>query len=252
MSMAEVYKVKQAVDKLNKMIEVGNFSEEEKKKMKFSYDKLKRWSREQVIESNFDGKSYFIPETEFEKIHRINMLLHIDGKTLEQAKRELMVDGLIEKEKESEEQKRYQDFMDQVMNKYNEESFKPIKENISNMNHDMNKQMEVMLQQICLLTSEVKDLKKIIGDQQLLLENQTPLLLEDKISTEEQTKIEEETKKQVAAAVTEQTETITKEMEELKKTVQQQQLLLEKQENEKTTENKKRKGFFSRMFSKEK
>ncbi|MCC2380922.1 hypothetical protein LKM00_26350 [Bacillus wiedmannii] len=247
--MAEVYKVKQAVDKLNKMIEVGNFSEEEKKKMKFSYDKLKRWSREQIINSNFDGKSYFIPETEFEKIHRINMLIHMDGKTLEQAKRELMVDGLIEKEKESEEQKRYQNFMDQVMNKYNEESFEPIKQNISNMNHDMNKQMEAMFQQICLLTDEVKDLKKIIGDQQLLLENQAPILLEDKTSTEDQSKTEEETQKQIAVAVNKETESFAKEMEELKKTVQQQQLLLEKQENEKTTENKKRKGFFSRIFS---
>ncbi|MCU5201637.1 MULTISPECIES: hypothetical protein [Bacillus cereus group] len=250
--MGELYKIKTAAEKLNELISKSSFSEEKKKRLYFSTDRLKRWAREEVIRSNFSSNSYYISENEFENILKLNVMIGLDGKTIEQATKELLVGSVLEKEEQMEEDRdKYEHVIQEALVRYSDGLKQPIEnigESLTEFETILLGHIQNMNEQIIHLSKEVSKLNGKVEDQNLLLENKTPLLLEGK-TEEELSKSNEETKKEIAAAVSEQTETFVKEMEELKKTVQQQQLLLEKQENEKTTENKKRKGFFSRMFS---
>ncbi|MDA1569394.1 hypothetical protein PDK93_25430 [Bacillus cereus] len=254
--MGELYKIKTAAEKLNELIAKSNFSEEKKKRLYFSTDRLKRWAREEVIRSNFSSNSYYISENEFENILKLNVKIGLDGKTIEQATKELLVGSVLEKEEQMEEDRdKYEHVIQEALVRYTDGLKQPIEDvgrSLTEFETILLGHIKNMSDQIQYLSQEVAQLNGKVDDQKLLLENQAPLLLEEKTETEEDvSKAREETKKEIAAAVIEQTETFVKEMEELKKTVQQQQLLLEKQENEKVTENKKRKGFFSRMFSKD-
>lgn len=261
--MGELHKIKTAAEKLNDLISKSSFSKEKKESLYFTTDRLKRWARTDVIRSNRDSNAYFISEDEFENILKLNVLITLEGKTIEQSKKELMIGSVLEKEEQLEENRStYGRVIEEALVKYRDDVKAPIERNTESVDHVNEKLTEFekrllevignMGRQIEYLTEQVGDLHKKSDEQKTLLENQAPLLLGEKKDDEDILKSEKETKKEIAAAVSEQTETITKEMEELKKTVQQQQLLLEKQENEKTTENKKRKGFFSRMFSGEK
>ncbi|AFQ13294.1 TPA: hypothetical protein ACGW5B_005505 [Bacillus paranthracis] len=251
--MGELYKIKTAAEKLNELISKSSFSEEKKKRLYFSTDRLKRWAREDVIRSNFSSNSYYISENEFENILKLNVMIGLDGKTIEQATKELLVGSVLEKEEQMEEDRdKYEHVIQEALVRYSDGLKQPIEDvgkSLTEFETILLGHIKNMSEQIQYLSQEVAQLNGKVDDQKLLLENQAPLLLEEK--TEDVSKAREETKKEIAAAVDQKTELFAKEMEELKKTVHQQQLLLEKQENEKTTENKKRKGFFSRMFSKE-
>ncbi|PDY82756.1 hypothetical protein [Bacillus cereus] len=252
--MGELYKIKTAAEKLNELISKSSFSEEKKKRLYFSTDRLKRWAREEVIRSNFSSNSYYISENEFENILKLNVMIGLDGKTIEQASKELLVGSVLEKEEQMEEDRdKYEHVIQEALVRYSDGLKQPIEDvgkTLTEFETILLGHIQNMNEQIIHLSKEVSKLNGKVENQNLLLENQAPLLLEEKIE-EDMSKTKEETKKEIAAAVTEQTETFAKEMEELKKTVQQQQLLLEKQKEEKTTGNKKRKGFFSRIFNRE-
>ncbi|GCF76343.1 hypothetical protein BC2926_38840 [Bacillus cereus] len=253
--MGELYKIKIAAEKLNNIIRNSNFSEEKKKKLYFTNERLKRWAREKVIRSNFSSNSYFISEEEFENILKLNTMITLEGKTIQHSKKELFVDEVMEKE---EEKSKYGHVIDEALLKYTNGLAIPLQENtdsVENVGKKLTDFEETLLQhignmskRIGELTEEVKGLKEKVEDQQqLLLENKEalPELPEPEKKEEDETLKENEEMKKRISSMNRQTSFLTEEMKKLRDTVNQQQELLNKQEE------KPKKGWFSRMFSRE-